>query len=256
MKTETALVTGASGGIGEAFAEIFAENKVDLILVARSKEKLESLAKKLIAKHGVRVTVLAHDLSRLEEIDQILAHLAKEQIKIDYLINNAGFGKRGFVVENEWRVENEMIELNITALTYLSKIFAQEMTGRGSGKILNVASTAAFQPGPRMAVYFATKAYVLSFTEALANELLGTGVTATALCPGPTASGFQDRADAAGSKLFKGQLPSSEEVARFGYKALLNGDVVAVHGLKNSIGTSLVKFFPRRLVTKVVRQMQ
>ena len=253
---QVALVTGASLGIGRAFAEVLAENKCDLVLVARSEDKLNDLAKTLRSDHGVNVHVIAKDLSELRSIEALVAELTEKKIKIDYLVNNAGFGLLGFFTETDWEAEHRMIELNITALTYLTKIFAREMTKRGSGRILNVASTAAFQPGPKMAVYFATKAYVLSLTEALANELQGSGVTITALCPGPTESGFQTAAKIKDEPLFNRMKPaSSEEVARFGYGAMMKGETIAVHGLLNKIGAKTVGFFPRKMVAGMVRKM-
>jgi uncharacterized protein len=254
---KTALVTGASMGIGREFARVLAENGNDLVLVARSGEKLEELARELHQHRLVKVKVLTKDLTKLNAIDEIYQQLKEEDIRIDHLINNAGFGDYGQFTETDWNKELSMIQLNITALTYLSKIFASDMKKRGYGRICNLASTAAFQPGPFMAVYFATKSYVLSFSEAIANELEGTGVTVTALCPGPTESGFQDAANMGEHPAIKGRkIPTSESVARFGYEAMMQGKPVAIHGVANSLVARSVSFLPRALVTRLVRRIQ
>lgn len=254
---KTALITGASSGIGLELARIFAKNKTDLVLVARSKDKLEALRDELIKSSGVKVKIFSADLSILNNCKLLIDKLKSEDIIIDYLINNAGFGTSGFFTETDLQKEIQMINLNITALTYLTKIYAIEMKQRGMGKIMNVSSTAAFQPGPLMAVYYATKAYVQSFSEALANELNGTGVTVTVLCPGPTASGFQSAANIENIKLFEGRkIPTSAEVALFGYKAMMKGQAVAVHGLVNKIGAQSYRFLPRKLITSAVRKIQ
>jgi uncharacterized protein len=254
---KTALVTGASMGIGREFARVLAENGNDLVLVARSGEKLEELARELHQHRLVKVKVLTKDLTKLNAIDEIHRQLKEEGLQIDHLINNAGFGDYGYFTETDWNKELAMIQLNVTALTYLTKLFANDMKKRGYGRICNLASTAAFQPGPCMAVYFATKSYVLSFSEAIANELDGTGVTVTALCPGPTESGFQETANMGDHPAIKGrQIPSSEVVARFGYEAMMQGKTVAIHGVTNSILARTVGFLPRNLVTRLVRRIQ
>lgn len=254
---KTALITGASNGIGLEFARIFAKNKTNLVLVARSEDKLKSLSNELINAYGVKVNVIPEDLSILNNCMKLVDQLQKENITVDYLINNAGFGNLGFFTDTDLQKEIDMINLNITALTYLTKIYAIEMKQRGSGKILNVSSTAAFQPGPLMAVYYATKSYVQSFSEALANEFKGTGVTVTALCPGPTESGFLSAAKMDNTKLVKGRkLPTSAEVALFGFNAMMNGKTVAVQGLMNKIGAQSSRFLPRKFITSVVRKIQ
>lgn len=254
---KTALITGASSGIGLELARIFAKNKTNLVLIARSGDKLKALSDELTKSSGVKVKVIAADLSILKNCDLLIDELKNENITIDYLINNAGFGTSGFFTDTDLQKEVEMINLNITALTYLTKIYAKEMKLRGIGKIMNVSSTAAFQPGPLMAVYYATKAYVQSFSEALANELKGTGVTVTTLCPGPTASGFQSAANINNVRLVKGRkLPSSAEVALFGYNAMMKGKTVAVHGFINKIVAQSYRFLPRKLITSAVRKIQ
>jgi len=182
--------------------------------------------------------------------------LKKKKIDIDVLINNAGIGTYGDFVEADWKKEHTMIELNVTTLTLFSKLFAREMVKRKSGKILNVASTAAFQPGPLMAVYFATKAYVLSFSQALAYELKDKGISVTALCPGPTVSGFETAAKMGESGLFKGKnLPTSREVALYGYNSMMAGKKIAVHGFRNRLGIFFSRFVPESFKVKVVASM-
>ncbi|SHI89327.1 hypothetical protein SAMN02745146_1827 [Hymenobacter daecheongensis DSM 21074] len=253
---KTALITGASSGIGLELARVFAREKCRVVLVARSEKALQQLRQELEQQYVIEAVVLPADLSQTAAPQQLFDELQRRHIPVDYLINNAGFGDFGFFAETDWTKEEQMIQLNIGALTHLTKLFLPGMLERRSGRIMQLASTAAFQPGPLMAVYYATKAYVLSFSEALANELQGTGVTVTALCPGPTASGFQDAAALQDSKLVKGKkLPTAAEVAEYGYQALLRGQTVAVHGVLNTLMAQSVRFTPRRMVTALVRRM-
>jgi uncharacterized protein len=202
------------------------------------------------------VRIMSRDLSDIASVHDVYDTLSRERITVDVLVNNAGVGEFGFFAETDWNKEAEMIHLNITALTLLTKLFVKGMIVRKSGRILNVASTASFQPGPLMSVYYATKAYVLYFSEGIANELEGTGITVTALCPGPTASGFQAAAALEESKLVKGKnLPTSAEVAEYGYKALMDGKVVAIHGAMNWIMAQSVRFTPRAMVRSLVRSL-
>jgi short-subunit dehydrogenase len=252
-----ALITGASGGIGLELAKEFAKNNINVVVVARSESKLQSLASLLQQQYKVQVKVITKDLSKLEEVEALYQQLKYENITVDYLVNNAGFGDYAYFYEADWNKLNEMINLNITALTRLSYLFVKDMVQQGFGKIMNVASTAAFQPGPTMAVYYATKSYVLFLSEAMANELQDKGVTVTALCPGATESGFEVAAALKESKLFKGKkLPSSAEVAAYGYKAMMKGKMVAIHGLMNNIMAQSIRFAPRALVLKIVRNIQ
>ena len=253
----TALITGASSGIGLELARVFAENGHDLVLVARSEGKLQTLAEELQPRGRIRAHVIASDLSAAGAARAVVERVAALGIEIDVLANNAGYGVYGAFLETSLDAELAMIQVNIVALTELTKRLLPAMVARKRGRILNVASTAAFLPGPLMAVYYATKAYVLSFSEAIANELDGTGVTVTALCPGPTASGFQAAANLEESKLVAGKtLPSSREVARAGYDALMRGTRVFVPGLTNKVTVQLPRIFPRSVITKVVRSVQ
>jgi uncharacterized protein len=253
----TALITGASNGIGLELAKVHAQNGDDIIVIARNAAKLNELKAELEAQYKIKVTCIVKDLSLPDVAQDVFDDVAKLNIKIKYLINNAGFGDFGMFLETDWQKEEQMIQLNITTLTHLTKLFAQQMVKNGGGKIMNVASTAAFQPGPTMAVYYATKAYVLSFSEAIDNELRSQGVSVTALCPGATASGFQDAAAMYESKLVKGKkLPTSKEVAEYGYKAMMAGKVVAIHGVMNYILANTVRFTPRSLVVKITRFIQ
>jgi short-subunit dehydrogenase len=254
---KTALITGASSGIGLEFAKVFASKKNNLILVARNEEKLKGLANELIAAHGVSVKVIPSDLSKMEEVQKVYDTCTKENIQVEYLVNNAGLGDYGFFAESDWSKTEKMIDLNVKSLTKMCRLFLTDMIQRKSGKILNVASTAAFQPGPTMAVYYATKSYVLLFSEAIYNELKGTGVHVTCVCPGATESGFQASARLEESKLVKGKkLPTSAEVALFGYKAMLKNKMTAIHGIKNYIMANSVRFAPRKMVASIARMMQ
>lgn len=254
---ETALITGASEGIGYELAKIMARNGFNLVVTARREDILLELKKELEASNGITVRVIPGDLSTMDSVKEICTRLKRDNVTIDVLINNAGFGDYGFFVESDWDKNYKMIELNIAALTYLTHLYGKEMAARGKGRIMNVASTAAFQPGPLMAVYYATKAYVLSFSEALANELKDKGVSVTALCPGPTRSGFQRRASVRNVRLFeKSSAASSEEVAAYGFDAMMKGKVIAIHGLLNRIVANSIRFFPRHLIRASVRFIQ
>lgn len=255
--TNFTLITGSSSGIGLELARIFASHKRNLILVARSEAPLEKLKTELVSQHGVQVQIFPMDLSLWDSAKKLHSTVSDHGWHVDTLVNNAGFGDHGTFVDSDWRRQKGMIDLNITALTELTRLFLPAMVASRSGRILNVASTAAFQPGPWMSVYYATKAYVLSFSEALSEELRGSGVTVTALCPGPTLSGFQEAANMQGVALFERiQPPSSREVAEFGYHAMIKGKVVAIQGTLNSLVVQLLRVSPRFLVRKIVRQIQ
>lgn len=253
----TAIITGASNGIGLELAIVHASKGGDLVLVARNKSKLEELKSSLEKKYKIKVYIIEKDLSNTNAALDVYNEINEQKIQIDYLINNAGFGDFGMFVETDWNKELQMINLNITTLTQFTKLYLQDMVKRRSGKIMNVASTAAFQPGPTMAVYYATKAYVLSFSEAVDNEVRDKGVSITTLCPGATESGFQAAAAMENSALVKGKkLPSSKEVAEYGYEAMMKGKTVAIHGTLNYLMANSVRFTPRALVVKLVRKIQ
>jgi short-subunit dehydrogenase len=254
---KTALITGASSGIGFELAKIFAREGNDLVLVARNGSKLQELKNSLEKEFSIKAFIISKDLSKIDSAQEVYDEVKNKSIVIDYLINNAGFGDFGMFTDTNWKKEEEMIQLNITTLTQFTKLFLKDMVLQKKGKIMNVASTAAFQPGPTMAVYYATKAYVLHFSEAIDNEVRDKGITVTALCPGATESGFQDAADMNESKLVKGRkLPTSKEVAEYGFKAMMKGKRVAIHGLLNYIMANSIRFTPRTLAVKVVRLIQ
>jgi len=251
---ETALITGASSGIGLDLARLFAKDGNDVILVARSEGKLREIAAGFERDFGVKAHVIVADLARPDAPRQLVDALP---VDVDVLVNNAGFGVTGPFVRTGLAKELEMIQVNVVALTHLTKLLLPPMIARRRGRVLNVASTAAFQPGPLMAVYYATKAYVLSFSEAIADELRDSGVTVTALCPGPTETGFAAVADMTSTRLFNIAKPmSSAEVARAGYEAMKRGRRVVIPGLKNKLLTQSIRVSPRRMVTTIVRKLQ
>jgi short-subunit dehydrogenase len=253
----TALVTGASSGIGLELATLFARDRNDLVLVARNRERLEGVARGLMEEFGVRATVLAADLARPEAPEDIAGALARQAITVDALVNNAGVGFLGPFAEASLDKTLAMIQINVTALTHLTGLLLPGMLARRSGRVFNVASTAAFQAGPLMAVYYATKAYVLSFSEALGNETAGTGVTVTALCPGPTLTEFQKSAGMEATLLFRGPLVmAAPAVARAGYEGMLRGDRVVIPGIANRVMVQGLRVTPRRLATAIARRIQ
>ncbi len=253
----TALITGASNGIGLELARTHASHGDNLVLVARNLAKLNEIKVELEQRYHIKVYNIGKDLSQPNAAQEVYDETKQQNIQVDYLINNAGFGDFGLFYETDWNKELQMINLNITTLTQFTKLYLRDMVTRRSGKIMNVASTAAFQSGPTMAVYYATKAYVLSFSEAIDNEVRDKGVTVTTLCPGATESGFQAAAAMEESALVKGRkLPTSKEVADYGYKAMMKGKTVAIHGLMNAIMANAVRFLPRAWVVKITRQVQ
>ena len=252
----TALVTGASGGIGEELARLFAADGHDLVLVARSRDKLARLAEELRAKHAVNARALPADLVRPEAPREIFEELGAGGTTVDALVNNAGVGSYGLFAETDLQSELDLLRINVVALTHLTKLFLPPMLARRRGYVMNVASTAAFQPGPLMAVYYASKAYVLHFSEALANECAGTGVRVSALCPGPTETGFVAAAGMGDSKLFDRAVMDARTVAVEGYRGLLAGKTIVIPGPRNNLLARSIGFFPRGLVTRVVRRIQ
>ena len=250
---KTTLITGASSGIGKALAYHFAKDGYQLVLAARSVVKMQALADDLQKQFKVLVTVISADLETDEGAVKLHADVKARGIVLSVLVNNAGYGAFGEFKDTALQSELAMMRLNMNTVVVLTKLFLPDLLAT-RGKILNTASTAAFQPGPYMAVYYATKAFVLSFSEAMAAELEDTGVTVTALCPGPTASGFQAKANLGNSALIKGKkLPTSEEVAASGYRAMQRGQRVYIPGLMNWVMAQSMRITPRNLATKVVK---
>ena len=253
MKAKIVFITGASSGIGEGCARKFAKEGWNLILNARTVSKLEELKAELEKEYGRQVCVLPFDVRDRKQAAAALEALPEEWKSIDVLINNAGFGDFGTFADCDWKKQEEMIQVNCTALLQLTKCFLKPMIRRRSGKILNVASMAAFQPGPLMSVYYATKAFVLSFTEALSVELRGTGVTVTALCPGPTQTGFEEHASLGDSGLFRNlSVASAKDVAVYGLWKMKLGKTIAIPGCKNKLIVLASKWMPRKLVQTIV----
>jgi len=250
-----ALVTGASAGIGRELAKVLAREGHDLVLVARRQAELEELAGTLKEQYGAAAQVVAADLAVPDAAAKVLAEVGPDP-RIDVLVNNAGFGGHGAFASRDRDSDLRMVAVNITALTDLTKLVLPGMVARGRGRVLNVASTAAFQPGPFMAVYYASKAYVLSLSEALAEELSGTGVTVTCLCPGVTDTEFHAVAGTDAQPLTQGMLSmSAASVAEAGYKAMMRGKRVEIPGLHNKFGAQSVRFAPRGVVLKIVRRL-
>lgn len=250
---KTALITGASSGIGAELAKVHAEHGGDLVVVARRRENLEALKTELEAAHGVTVHVLPKDLAQAEAPQQIYEEVRALGVTVDYLVNNAGFGYRGFFHKLDWATNEAMIKVNILALAALTRLFVPDMVARHSGRILNLGSMAGFLPGPLHAVYYASKAFVISFSEAIANELRHTGVTVTVLCPGPTQSEFTRSAQMSDVNLTR-TLASTRRVAEAGYDAMLRGKTVIVPGLANKITAhGLLRLSPRRVSTRISR---
>ena len=249
-----ALITGASAGLGAEYARLFAADQYPLVLVARRAERLEALAGELRLV-GVEVHVLPMDLSKPGAADRVHGALRDADIEVDFLVNNAGFGKTGALAEMGERLLRDMIQVNIAALTELTRLFVPHMLRQGRGRILNIGSTAGFQPGPHMAAYYASKAFVNSFSEALSEELKNTGVTVTLSCPGATATEFAEISGNDRSLLFKARVADAHQVVREGYRAMMRGEAIVVHGFKNKFGVQALRFSPRSLVRKVAAKL-
>jgi len=253
----TALVTGASSGIGLELARLFAKGGHDLILIARNEAKLNELALYLGKMYRCNVEVIPADLSQPEVPQALMEELKTRGLRVDVLVNNAGFGENKLFAEQDMRRILEMIQLNMTTLTQLTRLALPQMLAGRKGRILNVASVASFTPGPLMAIYYASKAYVLSFSEAIGNELKGTGVTVTALCPGPTRTGFASAAGATNSNLYNAPgVMDAAAVAEAGYRGCMNGKPVVIPGLPNKILVWAISFSPRWMVTLISRKLQ
>ncbi len=251
-KNKTVLITGASGGLGYEFARLFAKDSYNLVLIARQRDKLTLVAQELRKQFGVSVYVIDKNLCKINATRQICDTLIRDAIQVDVLVNNAGFANWGrFETIKPDKTEDE-ITVNITALTTLTKLLLPQIKQR-KGKILNIASMAAFLPGPLMAIYYATKAFVFSFSHALRNELKDSGVTVTVLCPGPTQTGFEKAAGMERSKLFKLFPMSAERVAKIGYAGLQKGEGTVIPGVVNKISFFLLHFAPTKIMTSIAR---
>jgi uncharacterized protein len=254
---KTALITGASNGIGLELAKIHAATGGNLVLVARNSERLNALKNELESIYDIQVRILVKDLTTSNAVTDIYEQLVESSIRIDYLINNAGYGDFGLFSEADWNKTAQMIDLNVKALVHLTRLILPDMITRKEGRILNVASVAGFQPGPLMAAYYATKAFVLSFSQALAYELKGSGICLTVLCPGPTASGFKQAASLENSKLFSGKkIATSLEVAQVGYQAMLKGKTLVIHPKAYSLMLFVERFIPRKWVVAIISKIQ
>ncbi len=255
MAKETVLITGASSGLGMELAKLFAADGSDLVLVARREERLIELADELKSEHGIEVHVLPKDLSKKTAPKEIFSHLNKENIEIDVVVNNAGFGNKGQIADLDTDLQLDMIQVNLVALTHLTRLFITGIIERGYGGILNVGSLAGFQPGPNLAVYYATKAYVLSFTEALAEEISNPNIKISCLAPGPVKTEFGEKSDLEDSLLFKVSLMEMEPVVKAGYEGFRKGQTIIIPGLKQQIVPFLNRFTPRLLVRKIAKKL-
>jgi len=255
---KTVLITGASFGIGLEMARLFARDQYRLILVARTADRLAQAAEELKGLGASSALALVQDLSRTGAAEAIFQSLADQNLHLDVLVNNAGFGDYGPYAEAHWPAVESMVQVNITSLLHLTRLFLPGMIARKQGRIVNLASTAAFQPGPFMAVYYASKAFVLSFSEALSEECKGTGVTVTAVCPGPTATEFQARANVLNTGIARHQksflkMMDAATVAEIGYRGMLKGKSVVVTGVVNRVGAWSGRHLPRAGVMKAIK---
>jgi len=253
---KTALITGASSGIGLELAHLFARDGYRLVLLARNRSTLRQIGDDLQERYSITVRIAPKDLAHPATPTELYQELKEAGVLVDVLVNNAGFGLSGAFLSTDWATEAEMLQVNIVAATHLTKLFLPQIRAR-EGKVLNVASTAAFQPGPFMSVYYASKAYLLSFSQALSEELEGSGVTVTCLCPGPVATNFQKRAYLQGTAMTNSPLTVDvQTVARMGYEGMKRGKRLVIPGWKNRLGVELLRISPRSTVTKVVRKLQ
>jgi len=254
-KMSYALITGASSGIGLELAKLFAKDKHNIILIARREERLKQLSRDLENEYKIKTLVISKDLSQPQSAQEIYDLLKQNDITVDYLINNAGFIVYGKFSETNWSEEHKMIQLHMVTLTHLIKLFLPDMLRKKNGKILNIGSTGSFVPGPFNAVYCATKNYTLSLSEAIAEELNGTGVTITALCPGGTKTEFAEKANIKNSFDHSFGMMESNKVAKVGYKALMKGKRVAIPGMLNKTQIFSIRFTPRIVLSKLIKLM-
>ena len=250
-----ALITGASSGIGYELANLFAKDKHNIILIARREDRLKQLSRDLENDYKIKTLVIPKDLSQSQSAQEIYDILKQNDITIDYLINNAGFMVYGRFSDTNWSEDHKMIQLHMVTLTHLIKLFLPDMLRRENGKILNIGSTGSFVPGPLIAVYCATKNYILSLSEAIAEELNGTGVTVTALCPGGTKTEFAEKANIKNSSVHFFEVMEANRVARIGYKALMKGKRAVIPGMLNKIQIFSIRFTPRIVVSKLIKFM-
>lgn len=252
---KTALVTGAASGLGLELSILLAKDSFDLILIDINQENLQQAKEQIKAENDIDIMLLVKDLSQSNIAEKIFQEINETQI--DVLINNAGFGLFGTFSDTNWERESQMLNLHIITTTHLTKLLLKGMVDRGSGRILNMSSLAAFQPGPLMALYYASKAYILSFSEAIANELKGTGVTVTVLCPGQTNTSFQSVVSNSSSENKIGfNIACPKSVALYGYKAMMKGKTVAIPGRLNKFLSTIHRFVTRGMATKIVRNIQ
>ena len=255
-KTQTVLITGATEGIGFELSKLFARDGYDLVLVARNETRLKERKYTLEKDYGAAVAIIPMDLSKQGAAKKLYEKTKEHEIQVDVLVNNAGYGLLGEFADLPLKDQLNMVQLNVVALTTLTHLYLNEMLKNGKGRILNVASTAGFVAGPLMAVYYATKAFVLSFTEAIAMENQDKGIVISALCPGPTPTKFQERAGFGENLLMKMNVLSAEKVAQIGYHKFNKGKRVIVPGVMNILTVMAIKFFPRKMVQKVVYLLQ
>ena len=250
--TKTALITGATGGLGEVFAELFAADGVDLVLTGRNLPKLEQISERIRARFGVKVELIPQDLSAEDSPEALYNKLSARGIAIDFLVNNAGFGDFGRLIDIDWQRERDLIGVNLIAPVRLTQLFAKDMVARGFGRVLNVASIAAWTPGPYMNGYFASKAYVYSFSQSVHQELKGTGVTVTALCPGPTQTGFEKNAEMKNSNMFKAlKVMDARFVAKVGYRDMMKGKPISVPDWYYKVYKFILRFAPECLARRI-----
>lgn len=252
--TETALITGASSGIGAELARIHAANGGDVVLVARSEDALNTLKSELESAHGIKATVIVADLAEPDSAAKVFAATESASIQVDVLVNNAGFGGHGKFYERDLAKDQAMMQVNMATLTNLTHMYLEGMVERNQGKLLHVASTAGFMPGPMQAVYYATKAYVISFSQAIAQELSDTNITSTALCPGAVATGFVKAGNLEGVDMWD-KAATPESVAQCGYDAMMKGKLIAINERQLSFLVNwVVPLLPRRTVLKISEQ--
>lgn len=252
---EYTLITGPTSGIGFELVKLFAKDRNNLVLVARSEDKLEKIRTFFMDKYGIDIVMVCKDLSRPEAAKEVYDEVKERGITVTNLVNNAGIGTYGLFHEISTDESLDLLTLNIRTLTHMTRLFLPDMVARGKGRVMNVASTAAFQPGPLMATYYASKAYVLHLSEALSEELEGKGVTVTALCPGATTTDFQRKAKVSKSNIANFNLMDAKTVAESGYRAFLEGRSLDIPGARNKVSSFLVRFVPRKTIAKVVRKL-